>query len=58
MADSKEDETVALLELLVSSLAQVDPCQSCSSTITKGVFNNEEFKAQLAVDRANYIWPC
>jgi hypothetical protein len=52
MADTKEDETVALLELLVSSLAQVDALSKL--LIEKGVIDEEEYLQQIARDRAAY----
>jgi hypothetical protein len=50
--DTKEDETVALLELLVSSLAQVDALSKL--LIEKGVIDEEEYLGQIAKDRAAY----
>ena len=52
MADTKEDETVQLLELLVSSLAQIDALSKL--LIEKGVIEEEEFLGQIAKDRAVY----
>jgi hypothetical protein len=50
--DTKEDETVQLLELLVSSLAQIDALSKL--LIEKGVIEEEEFLGQIAKDRAAY----
>jgi hypothetical protein len=52
VADTKDDETVALLELLVSSLAQVDALSKL--LIEKGVIDEEEYLQQIARDRAAY----
>jgi hypothetical protein len=52
MADTKVDETVQLLELLVSSLAQVDALSKL--LIEKGVIDEEEYLQQIARDRAAY----
>jgi hypothetical protein len=52
VADTKEDETVQLLELLVSSLAQVDALSKL--LIEKGVIEEEEYLQQIARDRAAY----
>jgi hypothetical protein len=52
VADTKEDETVALLELLVSGLAQVDALSKL--LIEKGVIDEEEYLQQIAKDRAAY----
>jgi hypothetical protein len=41
VADTKEDETVQLLELLVSSLAQIDTLSKL--LIDKGVIEEEEY---------------
>ena len=52
MTDTKEDETVQLLELLVSSLAQIDALSKL--LIEKGIIEEEEFLGQIAKDRAAY----
>jgi hypothetical protein len=52
MADTNEEETVALLELLVSSLAQIDALSKL--LIEKGIIDEEEFLQKIAEDRATY----
>jgi hypothetical protein len=52
MADSKERETVALLELLVSSLAQIDALSEI--LIEKGIIDRQEFLEKISDDRAKY----
>jgi len=53
MADESEKDTVTLQELMVSSLAMTDA--AVKLLIQKGVFTDEEFKAQLGAERANYL---
>ena len=53
MADETKKETVTLNELMVSTLAMTDA--AVKLLIAKGVFTDEEFKAQLSTERANYI---
>jgi hypothetical protein len=50
MAD--QAETAALLELLVSSLTQIDALSEL--LIAKGVITKEEFLAKISDDRAKY----
>jgi hypothetical protein len=52
VADTKDHETVQLLELLVSSLAQIDALSKL--LIEKGVIDQEEFLGQIVKDRAAY----
>jgi hypothetical protein len=52
VADTKENETVALLELLVSSLAQIDALSKL--LIEKGVIDEKEYLGQIAKDQAVY----
>jgi transcription initiation factor IIE alpha subunit len=53
MADDTKEQTVTLQELMVSTLAMTDA--AVKLLIKKGVFTDEEFKAQLGVERANYL---
>jgi hypothetical protein len=53
MADETQKQTVRLEELVVSNLAMADA--TAKLLIAKGVFTDEEFKAQLSTERANYI---
>jgi hypothetical protein len=53
MADETKKETVTLEELMVSNLAMSDA--TVKLLIEKGVFTDEEFKAQLDTERANYL---
>ena len=53
MADEVNRDKVTLEELIVSTLAMTDAVTKL--LIAKGVFTDEEFKAQLSVERANYL---
>jgi hypothetical protein len=48
-----KEETVTLEELMVSNLAMADA--TVKLLIQKGVFTDEEFKAKLDSERANYV---
>jgi hypothetical protein len=52
MADENKNATAALLELLVSSLTQVDALSEL--LIAKGIITKEEFLAKIPDDRAKY----
>jgi hypothetical protein len=53
MADEPKKQTVTLEELVVSNLAMTDALAKLM--IAKGVITDEEFKAQLGAERANYL---
>ena len=53
MADEIKTDKVTLEELMVSTLAMTDA--AVKLLIQKGVFTDEEFKAQLDTERANYM---
>jgi len=53
MADEIKTDKVTLEELMVSTLAMTDA--AVKLLIQKGVFTDEEFKAQLGTERANYM---
>ena len=53
MADESKTDKVTLEELMVSTLAMTDA--AVKLLIQKGVFTDEEFKAQLGTERANYM---
>ncbi len=53
MADETKEQTVTLQELMVSTLAMTDA--AVKLLIQKGVFTDDEFKAQLGAERANYL---
>ena len=46
-------EKISLEELMVSTLAMTDA--TVKLLIAKGVFADDEFKAQLSTERANYL---
>jgi hypothetical protein len=46
-------EKISLEELMVSTLAMTDA--TVKLLIAKGVFTDDEFKAKLSTERANYI---
>ncbi len=53
MADGTQKKPVTLEELMVSTLAVADA--TVKLLIAKGVFTDDEFKAQLGAERANYL---
>jgi hypothetical protein len=53
MADETPSAKVMLEELVVSTLAMTDA--PAKLLIAKGVISDEEFKAQLGAERANYL---
>ena len=53
MADESQDKKVTLEELMVSTLAMTDALAKLM--IAKGLITDEEFKAQLSTERANYL---
>jgi len=53
MTDEIKTDKVTLEELMVSTLAMTDA--AVKLLIQKGVFTDEEFKAQLGTERANYM---
>ena len=53
MADETPSAKVMLEELVVSTLAMTDALAKL--LIAKGVISDEEFKAQLGAERANYM---
>jgi hypothetical protein len=53
MAEEPQKQAVSLEELMVSTLAMTDA--TVKLLIAKGVFTNDEFKAQLSTERANYM---
>ena len=53
MADETKSDKVTLRELMVSSLAMTDALVKL--LIAKGIIRDEEFKAQLSAERANYL---
>jgi hypothetical protein len=53
MAEETPKQTVTLEELMVSTLAMADA--TVKLLIQKGIFIDEEFKGQLATERANYL---
>ena len=53
MADETKEQTVTLKELMVSTLAMTDA--AVKLLIQKGVFTDDEFKAQLGTEKANYL---
>ena len=54
MAEQRQ-EKVTLEELLVSSLVMTDALAKLC--IAKGLFTDDEFRAQLGPERASYIAP-
>jgi hypothetical protein len=53
MTEEIKTDKVTLEELMVSTLAMTDA--AVKLLIQKGVFTDEEFKAQLGTERANYM---
>ena len=53
MAEETKDDRVTLEQLMVSTLAMTDA--AIKLLIQKGVFTDDEFKAQLGTERANYV---
>jgi hypothetical protein len=53
MVEETKTEKISLEQLMVSTLAAADA--TVKLLIAKGVFTDEEFKAQLSTERANYI---
>ena len=53
MAEELKSGKVTLEELVVSTLAMTDALAKL--LIAKGVISDEEFKAQLGAERANYL---
>jgi hypothetical protein len=53
MAEEPKAEKISLEELMVSTLAMTDA--TVKLLIAKGVFTDDEFKAQLSTERANYL---
>ena len=53
MAEEPKAEKISLEELIVSTLAMTDA--TVKLLIAKGVFTDDEFKAQLGAERANYL---
>ena len=53
MAEEPKAEKITLEQLIVSTLAMSDA--TVKLLIAKGVFTDDEFKAQLSTERANYI---
>jgi hypothetical protein len=53
MANESQKPTVSLEELMVSTLAMTDA--TVKLLTAKGVFTDDEFKAQLSAERANYL---
>jgi len=53
MAEESKSSKVTLEELVVSTLAMTDALAKL--LIAKGVISDDEFKAQLSAERANYL---
>jgi hypothetical protein len=53
MAEETDAKKISLEELMVSTLAMADA--TVKLLIAKGVFTDDEFKAQLGAERANYL---
>ena len=53
MAEEPKAEKISLEQLIVSTLAMTDA--TVKRLIAKGVFTDDEFKAQLSTERANYL---
>jgi len=53
MAEELDAEKISLEELMVSSLAMTDALAKL--LIAKGIITEQEFKAQLSTERANYL---
>ena len=52
-AEELDAEKISLEELMVSSLAMTDALAKL--LIAKGIITEQEFKAQLSTERANYL---
>jgi len=55
MADETKGDRVTLEQLMVSTLAMTDA--AIKPLITRGLLTDAEFKAQLGIERANYLAP-
>ena len=53
MAEETKTDRVTLKELMVSTLAMTDALAKLM--IAKGIITDEEFKAPLTTERANYL---
>jgi len=53
MAEELDAEKISLEKLMVSSLAMTDALAKL--LIAKGIITEQEFKAQLSTERANYL---
>ena len=53
MPDETPEKKITMEELMVSTLAMTDALAKL--LITKGVITDDEFKAQLGSERANYL---
>ena len=53
MAEEPKAAKISLEELMVSTLAMTNA--TVKLLIVKGVFTDDEFKAQLSTERANYL---
>jgi len=53
MAEELDAEKISLEKLMVSSLAMTDALAKLP--IAKGIITEQEFKAQLSTERANYL---
>jgi hypothetical protein len=53
MAEELTPDKISLEELMVSTLAMTDALAKLM--IAKGIITDEEFKAQLSAERANYL---
>ena len=53
MAEQPQEQKVTLEQLVVSTLAMTDALSKLC--IAKGVFTDDEFKAQLGTERASYF---
>ena len=53
MAEETDAKKISLEELMVSSLAMTDALAKL--LIAKGIITEQEFKAQLSTERANYL---
>ena len=53
MAEEGKNDRVTLEELMVRTLAMTDALAKL--LIAKGIITDDEFKAQLSTERANYL---
>ena len=53
MPDETAEKKITMEELMVSTLAMTDALAKL--LIAKGVITDDEFKAQLGAERANYL---